>query len=158
MNDHEIASTMPRAASARLALRVRNWIGVSTGLRGSSPRSKGVAGMRSTPRIRTTSSTRSALSCTSARHDGTVTLTFSLSPATAKPSRSSTRLASGSATSRPARRGSSVSGKSITRCGASGLPATVICDGSPPQILSTILVASSRPGSMKAGSTPRSNR
>ena len=34
MNDHVTASTMPRAASARLARRVRSWIGVSTGLRG----------------------------------------------------------------------------------------------------------------------------
>ena len=35
MNDQVTASTMPRAASARLALRVRIWIGVSTGLRGA---------------------------------------------------------------------------------------------------------------------------
>ena len=34
MNDQVTASTMPRAASARLARRVRSWIGVSTGLRG----------------------------------------------------------------------------------------------------------------------------
>ncbi len=49
-----------------MALRVRNWIGVSTGLRGASPRSNGVDGTRSTPRMRTTSSTTSALPCTSA--------------------------------------------------------------------------------------------
>ena len=41
-NDQVTASTMPRAASARLALRVRFWIGVSTGLRASSPRGNGV--------------------------------------------------------------------------------------------------------------------
>ena len=35
MNDHVTASTRLRAASARLALRVRTWIGVSTGLRGA---------------------------------------------------------------------------------------------------------------------------
>ena len=34
MNDHVTASTMPRAASARLARRVRDWIGVRIGLRG----------------------------------------------------------------------------------------------------------------------------
>ena len=34
MNDHVTASTMPRAASARLARRVRSWIVVRTGLRG----------------------------------------------------------------------------------------------------------------------------
>ena len=34
MNDQVTASTMPRAASARLARRVRSWIVVRTGLRG----------------------------------------------------------------------------------------------------------------------------
>ena len=66
MNDQVTASTRLRAASARLALRVRTWIGVSTGLRGASPRSNGVGGTRSTPRMRTISSTTSALPCTSA--------------------------------------------------------------------------------------------
>ena len=95
MNDQVTASTMPRAASARLALRVRIWIGVSTGLRGASPRGNGVAGTRSTPMMRTTSSTMSALPCTSGRHDGTATLTRSPWPATKKPSCSSTRRISG---------------------------------------------------------------
>src|SRR5262245_49610522 len=147
MNDQDTASTMPRAASARLALRARSWMGVSTGLRGASPRSNGVAGMRSTPRMRTTSSTKSALSSTSPRHDGTVTLRFVPSPATTKPSAPSTRLTSGSATSSPASRGTSRSGNSIIRAGASGEPATVICEGSPPHSSSTIAVASSRPRS-----------
>ena len=61
MNDQVTASTMPRAASARLARRVRSWIGVSTGLRASSPRSNGVIGTLSTPTMRTISSTMSAL-------------------------------------------------------------------------------------------------
>jgi hypothetical protein len=65
MNDQVTASTMPRAASARLARRVRSWIGVSTGLRGASPRSNGVIGTLSTPTMRTISSTMSALPCTS---------------------------------------------------------------------------------------------
>ncbi len=77
IKDHVTASTRLRAASARLPLRVRTWIGVSTGLRGASPRSNGVGGTRSTPRMRTTSSTTSALLRTSARHDGTATLTRS---------------------------------------------------------------------------------
>ena len=46
----------------------------------------------------------------------------------------------------------------MMRSGASALPATVTSEGSPPQSSSTILVASSSPGSMKAGSTPRSKR
>ena len=65
MNDHVTASTMPRAASARLARRVRSWICVSTGLRGASPRSNGVIGTLSTPTMRTISSTMSALPPTS---------------------------------------------------------------------------------------------
>ena len=120
MNDQVTASTRLRAASARLALRVRNWIGVSTGLRGASPRSNGVGGTRSTPRMRTTSSTTSALPCTSGRHDGTATFTRSPWPATKKPSRSSTRRISGSGTASPARRLTSDSGKSMTRSGACG--------------------------------------
>ena len=104
MNDQVTASTRLRAPSARLALRVRSWIGVSTGLRGASPRSNGVEGTRSTPKIRITSSTMSALFCTSGRHDGTVTFRRSPSPATAKPRRSSTRRTSGNGTATPARR------------------------------------------------------
>ena len=65
MNDQVTASTMPRAASARLARRVRSWIGLRIGLRGSSPRSNGVIGTLSTPMMRTISSTISALPCTS---------------------------------------------------------------------------------------------
>ena len=158
MNDHVTASSIPRAASARLPLRVRSWIGVSTGLRGASPRPNGVDGTRSTPTMRTTSSTMSALPSTSARHDGTAIFTLLPVPAAKKPRWPSTRLTSVRPTSRPARRGSSSSGKSMMRSGASALPATVTCDGSPPQKSITIAVASSRPGSMKAGSTPRSKR
>ena len=46
----------------------------------------------------------------------------------------------------------------MTFSGASALPATVISDGVPPQSSITICVASSSPGSMKFGSTPRSKR
>ena len=74
-NDQVTASVRPRAASARLALRVRIWIGVSTGLRACSPRGNGVDGTRSTPTMRTISSTMSARPCTSGRHDGTATFT-----------------------------------------------------------------------------------
>ena len=124
-NDQVTASIRLRTASARLALRVRAWIGVSTGLRGASPRSNGVGGTRSTPRMRTTSSTMSALPCTSGRHDGTATFTCSPCPAAKNPRRSSTRRISGSGTAIPARRLSSESGKSMTRSDASGLPASV---------------------------------
>jgi len=77
MNDQVTASSMPRDASARLALPVRTCAGVSTGLGSVSPRSNGVAGTRSTPRMRTTSSTTSALPSTSGRHDGTAIFTVS---------------------------------------------------------------------------------
>ena len=115
MNDHVTASTMPRAASARLARRVRSWIGVSTGLRGASPRSNGVIGTLSTPTMRTISSTMSALPWTSERHDGTATFTTGPLPAIMKPRWSRMRRISGSGTSMPARRLTSVSGKSMTR-------------------------------------------
>ena len=157
-NDQVTASSRPRAASARLALRVRFWIGVSTGLRACSPRGNGVDGTWSTPTMRTSSSTMSALPCTSGRHDGTATLTRSPWPAAKKPSFSSTRRISGSDSLMPASRGNSLSGKSMTVSFGVGSPATTISDGSPPQRSSTICVASSRPGSMKFGSTPRSKR
>ena len=48
--------------------------------------------------------------------------------------------------------------RSMTRAGVCGSPATVTADGSPPHRSSTICVASSRPGTIKFGSTPRSNR
>ena len=81
-----MASISPRAASARLAARVRFWITVRTGLRASGPRSKATAGTRSTPWMRTISSTRSALPSTSPRQDGTVTFKVSPVPATENPS------------------------------------------------------------------------
>ena len=157
-NDHVTASVRPRAASARLARRVRFWIDVSTGLRANSPRGNGVDGTRSTPTMRTSSSTISASPCTSGRQLGTATLTVGPAPATKKPRWPSTRLTSVTLRSMPASRFGSVSGKSMTLSGIGTSPATVISDGVPPQSSITMRVASSRPGSMKAGSTPRSNR
>ncbi len=157
-NDQVTASVMPRAASARLALRVRFWIGVSTALRASGPRGNGVDGTWSTPTMRTSSSTMSARPCTSGRHDGTATLTRSFWPAAKKPSFSSTRRTSVSGSLSPASRGNSLSGKSMTLSFGVGSPATTISDASPPQKSSTNCVASSSPGSMKFGSTPRSKR
>ena len=110
MNDHVTASTMPRAASARRARRVRDCSGVSTGLRASSPRSNGVIGTLSTPTMRTISSTMSALPWTSVRHDGTAIFTTGPVPAIMKPSRCRMPRASGSGTSMPASRFSSDSG------------------------------------------------
>ena len=121
MNDQVTASTRPRAASARLALRVRTCAGVSTGLRGASPRSNGVDGTRSTPTMRTISSTRSALPSMSGRHDGGATFTRSPWPATKKPSLVSTRRISGRSSSRPASRFTSVGGKSMIFSGRFGL-------------------------------------
>jgi hypothetical protein len=60
---------MPRAASARLALRVRSWMGVSTGLRGASPRTNGVAGC-GRPDNAHDLLHQIGLASTSARHDG----------------------------------------------------------------------------------------
>src|SRR5947199_5047500 len=55
------SSDLARLLSARLALRLRTCSGVRIGLRASSPRSNAVAGTLSTPTMRTTSSTMSAL-------------------------------------------------------------------------------------------------
>ncbi len=158
-NDQVTASVSPRAASARLALRVRFWIGVSTALRACSPRGNGVDGTRSTPTMRTISSTMSARPCTSGRHDGTATFTL-LALADGEEAElfqhaahiGQRQLEAGQAA------GNSVSGKSMTVSFGVGSPATTISDGVPPQNSSTICVASSSPGSMKAGSTPRSKR
>ena len=58
----------------------------------------------------------------------------------------------------PAMRLTSLTGKSITFAGSGTSPATVISLGVPPQRSITIRVASSSPGTMNAGSTPRSKR
>ena len=117
---------MPRAASARLALRVRTWIGVRIGLRGASPRSNGVDGMRSTPTMRTTSSTMSALPC-DVRPPGRHRDLHAARLVRRRRSRDGRArgLTSGRPTSRPASRFSSRSGKSMMRSGVSALPATV---------------------------------
>ena len=158
MNDHVTASTIPRLASARRALRVRTCATVSTGLRALSPRSNGVNGTRSTPKMRTASSTMSALPSTSGRQDGIATFTTSPAPARKKPRWPSTRFNSGSGTSSPDSRFTSASGNSMIRSSAWAAPATVTSDGVPPQKSSTSCVASSSPGTMKLGSTPRSKR
>ena len=87
MNDQVTASTRPRAASARLASRVRFWISVRIGLATvASRRGSGSARCGRRPTMRMTSSTRSALPSTSGRQDGGATLTRSPVPATRKPS------------------------------------------------------------------------
>ena len=158
MNDHVTASSMPRDRKRARSLSPAHLEGVRTGLRGASPRSNGVAGIRSTPMMRTTSSTMSALPWMSRRHDGTAIRRFRSCTTTENPSRPSTCTISAGSRSRPASRATSVRGKSMLRSGTFTLPATVISEASPPHISSTICVASSSPGSIKAGSTPRSNR
>ncbi|CKX95133.1 Uncharacterised protein [Mycobacterium tuberculosis] len=108
--------------------------------------------------MRTISSTISALPCTSLRHDGTATFTTGPAPATMKPRCARIRLISGSGTSMPASRFTSVTGNSMMRSSPWLLPATTISDGVPPHRSITNFVAISRPGTMKAGSTPRSKR
>ena len=68
------------------------------------------------------------------------------------------RFISTSGTSIAARRFTSCSGKSITRSSPKALPTTTFSDGEPPHRSITSLVAISSPGTMKAGSTPRSKR
>ena len=127
MNDQVTASTMPRAASARLALRVRIWIGVSTGLRGASPRSNGVDGTRSTPTMRTTSSTMSALPSTS-RPPGRHRDLHASRPARRRRSRAGRARVAPRPGRRRGRRAAATrrAENRSTRSGASALPATVI--------------------------------
>ena len=79
----------PRAASARLALRVRFWIGVSTAL------ARMLAARKRRRRHAVDADDAHdllddvGLALTSGRHDGTATFTFSLWPAAKKPSFSS---------------------------------------------------------------------
>ena len=102
MNDQVIASTRPRAASVRRARRARFWRSVSTARATPAGRGSGVAGTRSRPAMRTTSSTRSAAPCKSGRQDGVVTLMTSPLPRTSQPSDSSIVLISLSGRSSPA--------------------------------------------------------
>ena len=159
MNDHVTASTMPRAASARLARRVRSWIAVSTGLRGASPRSNGVIGTLSTPTMRTISSTMSALPCTSVRQEGTATFTTGPLPATMKP-----RWLEDA----PHLRQRHLDAGEALDLGQREIDHAIFAEGACRRRRSptacrrtspcTSLVASSSPGTMKAGSTPRSKR
>ena len=139
MNDQVTASTMPRAASARLALRVRTCSAVSTGLRGALAaleRRRAARGRRR----RCARPPRRCRPCPRCRgrHDGIATFTVSPVPATKKPRWSSTRFISASGTSRPESRFTSATGKSMMRSSACAAPATVISDGAPPQKSSTI--------------------
>ena len=158
MNDQVTASTRPRAASARLALRVRTCAAVSTGLRGASPRRTASTGCDR--RRRCARSPRRCRPCPRCRAARTAPRPSRGCPGRRRRSRAwcSTRRISGRLRSRPASRFTSLVGKSMTFSGASALPATMISDGVPPQRSSTICVASSSPGTMKSGSTPRSKR
>ena len=77
MNDQVTASIMPRTASARLAARVRICSVVRILPLTASWLASGCGAMLSTPWMRMTSSTRSALPSMSGRQDGTATSTTS---------------------------------------------------------------------------------
>ena len=94
--DHVTASIMPRAARVRLARRVRFCRTVRTAEGTCASRGNGVTGIASTPAMRMTSSTRSALPSMSGRQLGAVTSTTGPSPRTANPSAPRMRLVSSS--------------------------------------------------------------
>ncbi len=154
-NDQVTASREPSAASVRLARRVRFCMSVSTGFgTPSSSRGRGAGGARSTPAMRRICSTTSALTWMSGRQEGTKARPSS----TPKPSRRRIASPSSRGISTPSSRFTSLYWKGTDRRGADGSPATIMRDGSPPQIESTNSVARSQPGTQKSGSTPRSNR
>ena len=104
MNDQVTASIMPRTASARLAARVRICRMVRILALTASCAPSGCGAILSTPWMRITSSTRSALPSTSGRQDGTVTSTTSPSPFGPKPSRFNMSRLSAFGTSMPVSR------------------------------------------------------
>ena len=159
MNDQVTASTMPRAASARLALRVRICTAVRIGLRA----------LRAAVERRR----RHAVDADDAHHlFDDVGLAVHVRPPRrhrdlhglvlpgdqeAEPVEHAAHLRERHVEAAEAlqlRR----AGNRSTSSGTCGSPATVISDGVPPQRSSTICVASSSPGTRKAGSTPRSKR
>ena len=157
MNDQVTASTRPRAASTRRTRRTRDCISVSTGRATPASRGIGVAGTWSTPTSRTTSSTRSTGTEMSGRQDGGAALSFGGAPFSSIPSAVSSFLISPPLRSRPLSRLTSFGSKAKGALGFGGLPAISALLASPPQMSSTMRVASSRPGTTKSGSTPRSN-
>ena len=108
--------------------------------------------------MRTTSSTTSAGPCASGRQLGTVTFTVAPLPSMAKPSASRMARICFSSSLMPASFSTSAKGKVMTVLASGGAPATLRLDGVPPATSIIIAVARSRPGRMKAGSTPRSKR
>jgi len=158
MNDHVTASTMPRAASARRAVAMRVCRVVRTLRVTGAGRGSAVSATSSMPTMRTTSSTRSALPSTSCRHVGVVTRHGSADRSTSKPSAPSTRSDVSRATSIPDSRNTSPGGKLIVRRPCGTVPATSTGPARPPQSSRIIRVAISSPGTMNAGSTPRSKR
>ena len=161
MNDQVTASTMPRAASARLALRVRTCSGVSTGLRGvvAARRTASAACGR---RRRCARPPRRCRPCPRrpARHDGTAT--FTVSPVAGD--EEAEMVEDRAASRRAARRGRPAAsprraGKSMTRFGGFGFAGDRdLRRRAAAEIEHHAAVASSSPGTMKAGSTPRSKR
>ena len=111
MNDQVTASIMPRTASARLALRVRTCSVVRI-LPLTAPKlGSGCGAIFSTPWMRITSSTRSALPSTSGRQDGTATSTVAPEPFGVKPRRDRMSRLVCAGTSRPVSRFTSATGK-----------------------------------------------
>lgn len=159
MKDHRTASSMPRVARARRALERRIWLTVRTFWEIGSIRGRVAVGTLSMPTMRITSSTKSAFPCTSGRQLGGETFTTSPLPATQKPSKERIALISLWDTSRPERRFTSLSGNSMMRSSCGTSPTTCRSDASPPPHRSvTSFVATSRPSTIYAGSTPRSKR
>ncbi len=107
MKDQVTASIMPRTASARRAARVRICSVVRIRPFTAAWLPSGCGRMLSTPCMRMTSSTRSALPSTSGRQDGTVTSTTGPEPETPKPSRVRIDRLSSAGTSSPVRRATS---------------------------------------------------
>ena len=159
---HVTASVSPRAASSAARARVRA-SALSSARRLVTPcmRGNGVAGMRSSPAMRTTSSTRSAAPCMSGRHVGTVTVA-ALEPCLRSCSRAPSRIDLISASSTVHARSASRRARNRKRSRAvriGSLPATLAFGRLCRRRTSGSCRSRDRgPGATEAGSTPRSKR
>ena len=150
----------PARRERRLASRVRFWIRVRIGFATlASMRGSGFGSMRSTPAMRMISSTRSALPSMSGRQDGAATLTRSPEPWIAKPSFLQDHLPPPAAARRdPTGAAPRDQGKSMTRSVSGNRAGDHRLARLAATEIDHQLVARSRPGTVKAGSTPRSKR
>ncbi len=186
VNEKVTHSSIPRLASVRRAVAARTWRGVRVASGTGAIAGSDTGGTVSSPRRRSTSSTRSAsgsisrrpaaaaransgssdgacsnppVAATSLRQGGTATVTRSAARwRTVKPSRSRDSTASKGGTARPPSVSSRSNRSVASRRQSGSAPASATSLGSPPHRAMTMAVAASSAAGSSEGSMPRSNR